>query len=1005
MADDIEIVISAKEKPGSKAVVEAMRAKLAEYRQELILLAGLETNFRNIQEAQGGDTSGQAESLELIKKEVDDVTAKYVRMGEALDISSKTAVVAFQAETAELTRFITGLNIGTEATQKLDLALESVQQRQVKAAADSAKPGPAAPRMGANAGPQLPDAVERLITDVNVAIGAFVRLGRIVDVTSAEAVAGYRAQGEALAANLARIGATDVELNRLGSSVARVEQAYGAYTAEVNNNIQSTDRIPVSARRGANAVATLAFGLQAGGTSARTMAIALGSTVSAMAAFSDSAKVAAAASGIGALVTILAVVIGLFYDLNHEVEKADNGFKNLGSLRATQLKVLITASDTHVAALAKEANAAAELVEREKNSLNVITNVRAAFDTKEARRKDDVYQTALKENQKFHQALTAAETQEGREIEKEMRSQSDKAAELTTDRLRGPAAARELAARHERDDALRELKLKTGDENQIRVAREAIEKQYTEKVLTIRRDRQTKIDDMDRQFNDQVLTATEKLNNDVFGVQQAAAYRKFKLDEEKIKNDRDLDPATKVRLQKKAEDAWTAAYISIEHDRQEEIIRIREEAQGKLDEIAGRGVNEEKIRQSYKKQIDVLQAAINSPDALPEDQAAARAGIKLIEALIPQEVAKARLAQINKDTERALASTEQTIERTKDLQDAHLLTDQEARVRNIAALEKQREIVAASIPLLQEQARLLPGDVEAQERVEQMTTRLLQLTIAVAHAKDEFYLLKEAGINATQDAITKFITSLPQVLGGQGLQIQNIRTIRDNLASAKQQMDFFMNQPRTSETLDRITSLRTEIARTNLELNQAKSELKSWESLFVDAARSIVQALFEVETRMLAVYLIQQALHMFGFGGAGGTTALQIAGEAVGGSTSAATGGLIRGPGTSTSDSILARLSNNEYVINAAAVSRVGVGFLDAINGLGSMPTISHRYGYADGGLVSQDSQKSGGGSMEATLGLEEGLVVRHMQTSAGVRAILTAIGSNRKAVKALIGT
>lgn len=45
-----------------------------------------------------------------------------------------------------------------------------------------------------------------------------------------------------------------------------------------------------------------------------------------------------------------------------------------------------------------------------------------------------------------------------------------------------------------------------------------------------------------------------------------------------------------------------------------------------------------------------------------------------------------------------------------------------------------------------------------------------------------------------------------------------------------------------------------------------------------------------------------------------------------------AEGGLIRGPGTGTSDSILARVSAGEYIVNAAAVNRVGPGFLDMVN-------------------------------------------------------------------------
>lgn len=45
-----------------------------------------------------------------------------------------------------------------------------------------------------------------------------------------------------------------------------------------------------------------------------------------------------------------------------------------------------------------------------------------------------------------------------------------------------------------------------------------------------------------------------------------------------------------------------------------------------------------------------------------------------------------------------------------------------------------------------------------------------------------------------------------------------------------------------------------------------------------------------------------------------------------------ATGGLITGPGTRTSDSILTPLSNGEYVIQANAVSKYGVDFMNSLN-------------------------------------------------------------------------
>lgn len=67
----------------------------------------------------------------------------------------------------------------------------------------------------------------------------------------------------------------------------------------------------------------------------------------------------------------------------------------------------------------------------------------------------------------------------------------------------------------------------------------------------------------------------------------------------------------------------------------------------------------------------------------------------------------------------------------------------------------------------------------------------------------------------------------------------------------------------------------------------------------------------------------------------------------------AATGGAIYGAGTGTSDSIPAMLSNGEYVIRAAAVDKLGVPFLDALN-------TGDYNGFSTGGLVTPSFGESG---------------------------------------------
>lgn len=65
-----------------------------------------------------------------------------------------------------------------------------------------------------------------------------------------------------------------------------------------------------------------------------------------------------------------------------------------------------------------------------------------------------------------------------------------------------------------------------------------------------------------------------------------------------------------------------------------------------------------------------------------------------------------------------------------------------------------------------------------------------------------------------------------------------------------------------------------------------------------------------------------------------------------------ASGGYVRGPGSGTSDSIAARLSAGEFVVRAAAVRRLGLGFLSGLNG------------YAAGGLVERPPLRFAAGGL-----------------------------------------
>ena len=75
-----------------------------------------------------------------------------------------------------------------------------------------------------------------------------------------------------------------------------------------------------------------------------------------------------------------------------------------------------------------------------------------------------------------------------------------------------------------------------------------------------------------------------------------------------------------------------------------------------------------------------------------------------------------------------------------------------------------------------------------------------------------------------------------------------------------------------------------------------------------------------------------------------------------------ATGGKITGPGTGTSDSIPAMLSNGEYVIKASSVKKYGTNFLDSVNSgkLSRIPINVPKF--ADGGAIDTSRQEVGAG-------------------------------------------
>lgn len=111
-------------------------------------------------------------------------------------------------------------------------------------------------------------------------------------------------------------------------------------------------------------------------------------------------------------------------------------------------------------------------------------------------------------------------------------------------------------------------------------------------------------------------------------------------------------------------------------------------------------------------------------------------------------------------------------------------------------------------------------------------------------------------------------------------------------------------------------------------LKQIEDAAKASENAWGKAATKIIEDLARIAVQAAITQAITRAIQGFSGGGA-----VAPAGASAGNNNQ---GGFISGPGTSTSDSIPARLSNGEFVVKASSVKALGLDFMNKINSVGN---------------------------------------------------------------------
>lgn len=164
---------------------------------------------------------------------------------------------------------------------------------------------------------------------------------------------------------------------------------------------------------------------------------------------------------------------------------------------------------------------------------------------------------------------------------------------------------------------------------------------------------------------------------------------------------------------------------------------------------------------------------------------------------------------------------------------------------------------------------------------------------------------------------------------------------------------------------------------------------------FRGLAASVLQSLSQIAAQMIAQIILTKLLKAAsGFFSGGGLVG--------GGAPGHAEGGLIRGPGGPKSDSIPARVSAGEYIVKADAVSAFGVQNLEAINRGLKVPSFERLAlpKFAEGGLVGNVGGGGGDSSINLGIGLDEGLILKHLSSKSAGNIILQHLTNNPKAAQ-----
>jgi hypothetical protein len=368
-------------------------------------------------------------------------------------------------------------------------------------------------------------------------------------------------------------------------------------------------------------------------------------------------------------------------------------------------------------------------------------------------------------------------------------------------------------------------------------------------------------------------------------------------------------------------------------------------------------------------------------------------GVAIIDRLIDVKAAQANLDAIEAQWRQVTERLRNAQEGLQIQQQAGLLTERQAREQLVAVQRESADEMARLLPAMEQAAQAIGPEAVLRvqtwrneiERTRLVTDELAPVWNRIGEAFGQAVQGIVSGAQSLREALSNIFRSIADAF----LQEMVLKPFQQWVAMQARMLAMklgFMQQEQAAETAAAAQSVATKQAETAAKVSANAAEAGA------GAAAS------------------QAAIPVVGPGLAIAAMAAMVAAvmALLGNIKKFAAGGYVTGPGTGTSDSIPARLSAGEYVVRAHAVRRVGVAFLDAINGGVAPPrVIGRELAFAAGGLVPQvnlpPAQPQVAHSVRIVNAIDPGVTHDHLQTPAGERVILNIIGRNARAVRAAL--